>query len=68
MALNQLTRHLAAEIAGPDFAKTLQLIMEYDPTPPFDSGSPEKAGPETMQRAFGAMVEMLQTLAARAAS
>ena len=59
---------LAAEIAGPDYAKTLQLIMEYDPTPPFDAGSPEKAGPETMQRAFGAMVETLQTLAARVAS
>ncbi len=59
---------LAAEIAGPDFAKTLQLIMEYDPRPPFDAGSPEKAGPETLQRAFGAMVEMMQTLAARAAS
>lgn len=59
---------LAAEIAGPDFAKTLQLIMEYDPAPPFDAGSPEKAGPETMQRAFGAMVEVMQQLAARAAS
>jgi putative intracellular protease/amidase len=59
---------LAAEIAGPDYARTLQLIMEYDPQPPFDAGSPEKAGPETLQRAFGAMVEMMQTLAARAAS
>lgn len=59
---------LAAEIAGPDYAKTLQLIMEYDPTPPFDAGSPEKAGPETMQRAFGVMVETFQTLAKRAAS
>lgn len=57
-----------AAIAGPEYAQTLQLIMEYDPAPPFDAGSPEKAGPETTQRAFGAMVEMMQTLAARAAS
>ena len=38
---------LAAELAGEDVARTLQLALEYDPHPPFDSGSPEKAG---MQR------------------
>lgn len=36
---------LAAELAGDDVAKTLQLAFEYDPEPPFDCGSPEKAGP-----------------------
>lgn len=35
---------LIAEIAGERFAKSLQLGMEYDPSPPFDTGSPEKAG------------------------
>ena len=34
---------LAVEIAGEDFAKALQLGLEYDPAPPFDAGSPEKA-------------------------
>jgi putative intracellular protease/amidase len=36
---------LAAEIAGNDVAKSIQLAIEYDPQPPFDAGSPEKAGP-----------------------
>jgi len=37
---------LAAELAGEDTAKEIQLFVEYDPMPPFDSGTPEKAGPE----------------------
>ncbi len=35
---------LAALIAGEDIAKAIQLIIEYDPQPPFDAGSPQKAG------------------------
>jgi len=57
---------LAGAIQGKDFAEALQLIMEYDPAPPFDAGSPEKAGPATMGRAMTAMAEVMQTLAARA--
>lgn len=34
---------LAAEIAGDEVAKAIQLGLEYDPAPPFESGSPEKA-------------------------
>ncbi len=34
---------LAARIAGPDVAQAIQLGIEYDPQPPFDAGSPEKA-------------------------
>jgi transcriptional regulator GlxA family with amidase domain len=37
---------LAAKIAGDEFAKTIQLLIEYDPEPPFDSGSTAKAAPE----------------------
>ncbi len=37
---------LVAEIAGPDVAKAIQLGIEYDPQPPFDAGSPDKAGPD----------------------
>ena len=36
---------LMAEIAGEDHARAVQLALEYDPAPPFDSGSPAKAGP-----------------------
>lgn len=32
-----------AEIAGDDFARLVQLSMEYAPAPPFDSGSPDLA-------------------------
>lgn len=37
---------LAAKIAGPQVAQTLQLGIEYDPEPPFDTGSPKKANPK----------------------
>jgi cyclohexyl-isocyanide hydratase len=36
---------VAAEAFGPDLAKSIQLGIEYDPHPPFDSGSPESADP-----------------------
>ncbi len=36
---------LAAKIAGPQFAQSMQLGIEYDPQPPFDVGSPGKADP-----------------------
>jgi transcriptional regulator GlxA family with amidase domain len=34
---------LATRIAGPEVAQAIQLGIEYDPQPPFDAGSPEKA-------------------------
>ena len=34
---------LAARIAGDEFAQAVQLGIEYDPQPPFDAGSVEKA-------------------------
>lgn len=37
---------LMARIAGDDAARAVQLALEYDPAPPFDSGSPAKAGAE----------------------
>ena len=35
--------HLVGREAGPEVAQSVQLGIEYDPDPPFDSGSPEKA-------------------------
>lgn len=40
---------LAARIAGEQVAQTIQLSIEYDPQPPFDSGSPRTASPETVE-------------------
>ena len=34
---------IAAEIAGETTAQTIQLGIEYDPAPPFDSGHPDRA-------------------------
>ena len=41
---------LGAQIAGEEWAKATQLIIEYDPQPPFDSGSTAKASPELVAR------------------
>ncbi len=39
---------LAARIAG-DTSPRIQLSIEYDPEPPFDTGSPTKAPPEVIE-------------------
>jgi len=36
---------LAAELAGEDLAKAIQLGLEYDPAPPFACGHPDVADP-----------------------
>lgn len=41
---------LAAELFGTTVAQTIQLAIEYDPAPPFDSGSPRTA-PESVRAA-----------------
>lgn len=38
--------HLLGRIAGDEVAQTVQLLTEYDPQPPYDAGSPDKAPPE----------------------
>lgn len=42
---------LAARIAGDDVAQLIQLYIEYDPEPPFSSGSTSSAPPEIVERA-----------------
>ncbi|WP_233999665.1 DJ-1/PfpI family protein [Erythrobacter sp. CCH5-A1] len=62
---------LMAAVAGEEYAKAVQLGLEYDPAPPFDAGSPEKAGPElvaryaaaTAKRAPGREAELLAAAA-----
>ena len=36
---------LLAKLRGDDVAKRVQLLLEYDPQPPFDSGHPRNADP-----------------------
>jgi cyclohexyl-isocyanide hydratase len=49
---------LLAELRGEVAAKATQLAMEYDPQSPFQTGSPESAGPELIKIVHG----MLQAL------
>lgn len=39
---------LLAELAGEDYAKAVQLGLEYAPAPPFDAGRPELAPPQIL--------------------
>jgi cyclohexyl-isocyanide hydratase len=41
---------LARRMRGEDAARLIQLVLEYDPKPPLDAGSPEKAGAELTSR------------------
>jgi len=41
---------LVARECGDDLAQAIQLGIEYDPQPPFDAGSPEKAPGEIVER------------------
>jgi transcriptional regulator GlxA family with amidase domain len=40
---------LLDRLYGPDLAETVQLAVEYDPQPPFDTGSPSKAPAELVE-------------------
>ena len=46
---------LASRLAGPEIAQAIQLGLEYDPQPPFDSGSPDKAPSEIVELVRGAV-------------
>lgn len=43
---------IAAKLCGEEAAKLAQLMMEYDPAPPFNVGSPEKAGADLVNKAM----------------
>ena len=43
---------LTERVHGRRLAEALQLVIEYDPQPPFDSGSPTKADAITLRLAF----------------
>ena len=43
---------LVGEIGGGELARVVQLAIEYDPQPPFDAGSPTKAGEAIVGKAL----------------
>ncbi|PSB59514.1 DJ-1/PfpI family protein [Chamaesiphon polymorphus] len=54
---------LASILYGEEIAKITQLLMEYNPAPPFDTGSPEQAGAELVEKAMLFMQGMMPDLA-----
>lgn len=51
--------YLAGEIAGAEEAQAIQLMIEYDPDPPFDAGSLTKAPRKTVELAQARLLEMV---------
>lgn len=51
---------LAGRMVGEDQARAIQLLVEYDPLPPFDSGSTAKASQEVMELAAALATRQLQ--------
>lgn len=41
--------HFLGQVAGDEIAKCIQLAIEYDPDPPYNSGSPKTASSETQK-------------------
>ena len=58
---------LATELAGEEAARMIQLGLEYDPQPPLDSGSPDKAGAERVARARAAQAPWIAGVEAQIA-
>ncbi|MFL0359271.1 DJ-1/PfpI family protein [Curtobacterium flaccumfaciens] len=59
---------LAAELAGQPAAEAIQLQIEYDPQPPFDHGSAERADAVVVTRARAAAEESRGARVTRAAA
>lgn len=57
---------IAALLTNERYAQTIQLYLEYDPQPPFDAGSPEKAPRQALQFLNDMFAGMVQTATAAA--
>jgi putative intracellular protease/amidase len=53
---------LAARLCGDDVAKGIQLMIEYDPQPPFDAGSPAKAPAAVVESVRATVAKRAQAL------
>ena len=54
---------MLAELAGEDYAKMVQLSLEYAPDPPFHSGRPELASPEILAQVKARLAAMMDARA-----
>lgn len=53
---------LLAKLRGDDAAKLTQLMLEYDPEPPFDAGTPRTAEPHILKQAMDILDPMNQQM------
>ncbi len=51
---------LASKVVGPEFAQTMQLALEYDPNPPYDTGAPDKVPEQMRDRLKSQMVSFFE--------
>ncbi len=58
---------LAARLAGPEAARTSQLVAEYAPAPPVQAGTPDLAGPAITARARAILRPLIEGAEAAAA-
>jgi cyclohexyl-isocyanide hydratase len=52
--------YVAAKLFNEDVAKEVQLMMEYDPAPPFNAGSPKTADEQIVDRVVSSRKEVQQ--------
>jgi transcriptional regulator GlxA family with amidase domain len=57
---------IAAQLREEEYARSLELTLEYNPQPPFGTGTPEKAG-ERITKTMTQMYEPLNSSARLAA-
>jgi putative intracellular protease/amidase len=57
---------LLAELAGEDYAQTIQLALEYAPQPPFEAGRPELAPPKVLAAYNGLAAQVVESRRAAA--
>jgi cyclohexyl-isocyanide hydratase len=53
---------LIGEVVAPPVAQAMQLVFEYRPAPPYDSGSPDKAPAEILAMVNGMIAEQSKDL------
>ena len=53
--------YLASVLVGEQTARMIQLSLEYNPDPPFTSGSPDTASPDMVSAARSRAAQMLET-------
>jgi cyclohexyl-isocyanide hydratase len=52
--------HVVSKLFNEDIAKEVQLMLEYDPAPPFNAGSPKTADKEVVDKVVDARKEIQQ--------